>query len=301
METSDSKLNEVRRITWIGLWANVGLAGLKLFAGLVGHSSVLVADAIHSFSDLATDVAILIGSRFWGRPADRDHPYGHAKIETMVTLFIGITLVLIAFGLMYAAIDTLVGLLHRKELPLSPTWLPFVAALISIAIKEYLYQVTARTGIHLKSSAVVANAWHHRSDALSSIPAALAVGACLMFGPRYAFLDPVGTVVVGLMVVYAAWEILRPTFGALLDAGANQAHCTEIIKVIENFPEVRSLHKLRTRFLGPTGISVDVHVQVEPDMTVFEAHDLSHRIKRKLEKDKNVVETFIHVEPSHTS
>lgn len=296
-DVSTENLKEVRRITWFGLWVNLVLGGLKLFAGVFGHSSVLIADAIHSFSDLVTDAAILVGSRFWGRPADRDHPYGHAKIETLVTLFIGVALVFVAFGLIYEAVDTLVGLLHRKEMPVSPTWLPLVAALISIGVKEYLYQITTRTGVRIKSSAVVANAWHHRSDALSSIPAALAVGACLLFGEQYAFLDPVGTVVVGLMVVYAAWEILQPTFGALLDAGTTQVHCDEITETIQSFPEVRSLHKLRTRQLGPTGISVDVHIQVDPKMSIDKSHVLAHRIKRKLEEDKGVVETFIHIEP----
>lgn len=297
-ESAQDNLGQIHRITWIGLWTNLVLTGLKFFAGIFGHSSVLIADAMHSLSDLATDAAILIGSRFWGRPADKHHPYGHAKIETLVTLFIGIALVLVAFGLIYDAVDNLVGMLYRKELPVSPTWLPFVAALVSIAVKEYLYQITARTGIRIKSSAVVANAWHHRSDALSSIPAALAVGACLLFGEKYAFLDPVGTVVVGLMVIYAAWEILQPTFGALLDAGATQDHCDEIEKTIKSFPEVRSLHKLRTRQLGPTGISVDVHIQVDPRMLVVESHALSHRIKKKLEEDKDVVETFVHIEPN---
>ena len=297
-ETLSENLKGIRRITWIGLWMNVGLTGLKFLAGWLGHSSVLIADAIHSFSDLATDVMILIGSRFWGRPADCDHPYGHAKIETVVTLFIGIALVLVALGLIYDAVNTLLDLLRLKEPLVSPTWFPLVAALISIVLKEYLYQITARLGTRLKSPAVVANAWHHRSDALSSIPAAMAVGACLFFGTEYAFLDPVGTVVVGFMIIYAAWEILRPTFGTLLDGGASQTHCEEIAETIKTFPEVRGLHKLRTRLLGPTGISVDVHIQVDPKMPVAEAHDLSHQIKRKLAEDKDVIETFIHIEPS---
>ena len=296
-ESTEENLNRIRQITWIGLWANLVLTGLKYFAGVFGHSSVLIADATHSFSDLATDAAILIGSRFWGRPADQDHPYGHAKIETLVTLLIGIALILVAIGLIYNAVETLVGMLRQDEPPASPTWLALAAAIVSIAVKEYLYQITARTGIRAKSSAVVANAWHHRSDALSSIPAALAVGACLLFGEKYAFLDPVGTVVVGLMVVYAAWKILHPTFDALLDAGAAQTHCDEIVATIRTFPEIQSLHKLRTRVVGPSGISVDVHIQVDPRMTVEASHDLCHRVKRKLEEDKDIIETFIHIEP----
>lgn len=296
-DVREEHLNRVRRITWIGLWANLALTGLKFLAGVFGHSSVLIADATHSLSDLVTDAAILIGSRFWGRPADRDHPYGHAKIETLVTLFIGVALVFVAFGLIYGAVETLFDLLRRKNAPISPNALALIAALISIAVKEYLYRITAATGIRVKSSAVLANAWHHRSDALSSIPAALAVGACLIFGEKYAFLDPVGTVVVGLMIVYAAWEILQPTFGAILDAGTSQKQCDEIIAMIQTFPEVQGYHKLRTRLLGPSGISIDVHIQVDPNMPVSEAHRLSHRIGKKLKENENFVETFIHIEP----
>lgn len=296
-ENSGQNLKEIRRITWIGLWTNLGLTGIKLLAGVIGNSTVLIADGIHSFSDLATDVAILVGSRFWGQPADRCHPYGHAKIETLVTLLIGLSLIFVSIGLIYGAVESLVGLLYREEPPAAPTWVPFAAALISIVVKEYLYQITAGLGTRIKSSAVVANAWHHRSDALSSIPAALAVGGCLFFGEQYAFLDPVGTVVVAFMVVYAAWEILQPSFGALIDAGTTQSHYEKIADTIRSFPEVHDKHKLRTRQLGPSGISVDVHIQVDPEMSVRNAHSLCHRIKEKLKEDRRIVEVFIHVEP----
>ncbi len=290
-------LRKVRRITWIGFWVNVLLTGLKFAAGILGHSSVLVADAVHSLSDLLTDAAILIGSRFWGRPADEVHPHGHAKIETLVTLLIGVALILVSFGLVHEAVLTVFAMMHGKETA-PPTWLPLVAALVSIVVKEYLYRITAQTGTRIKSSAVIANAWHHRSDALSSIPAAIAVGACLMLGDNYAFLDPVGTVVVALMIIYAAWEIIQPTFAALLDAGASREECETIARLIRSFPEIRDLHKLRTRRLGPTGLAVEVHIQVDPNMTVYEAHTLSHRIKTGLSSELNdVIDVFVHVEP----
>jgi len=296
-QTSSNTLQAVRRITWIGFWVNLLLSGLKIFAGIVGNSSVLIADAVHSLSDLTTDVAILIGSRYWERPADEEHPYGHAKIETLVTFFIGLVLVLVAVGLIYDAVVTIFEMLHGKKM-VSPTWLPLVVAVVSIFIKEYLYRITVRVGMRLKSSATIANAWHHRSDALSSIPAAITVAACLMLGSGFAFLDPVGTVVVALMIVYAAWEIVRPTFAALLDAGVSEAQCREIAALIRTFSEVNDLHKLRTRHIGPSGLAVDVHIQVDPEMPLRESHALSHRIKQcLLEADQGILEVFVHVEP----
>ncbi|MCL2743580.1 MAG: cation diffusion facilitator family transporter [Planctomycetaceae bacterium] len=294
---SSDTIQAVRRITWVGFWVNLILSGLKLFAGIVGNSSVLIADAVHTLSDLVTDVVILVGSRFWDRPADEDHPYGHAKIETMVTFFIGLVLVLVAFGLFYDAVMTIFEMLGDKEFP-SPTWLPLVVAVIGIIVKEYVYRITVKVGMNLKSSALIANAWHHRSDALSSIPAAITVAACLILGDSFAFLDPVGTIVVAMMIVYAAWEIVRPTFAALLDAGASETQRNEIAEIIRSFPEVNGLHKLRTRHIGPTGLAVDVHIQVAPGMSLRETHALSHRIQeRLLESDKDILDVFVHVEP----
>ena len=294
---SPNALQKIRRITWIGFWTNLVLSGLKLLAGIVGNSSVLIADAVHSLSDLATDVAILVGSRFWEQPADEDHPYGHAKIETMITLFIGVALIFVAFGLLYGAVVAIFEMLHGRKFA-SPTWFPLVIAIVGIVVKEYLYQITVKVGMNLKSSATIANAWHHRSDALSSIPAAITVAACLMLGSGFTFLDPVGTVVVALMIVYAAWIIIHPTFATLLDAGVSKAKRQEIAGLIRAFPEVNGLHKLRTRHIGPGGLAVDVHIQVDPAMPLRESHTLSHHIQKSLlAADKDILDVFVHVEP----
>ncbi len=293
------KLREVRRISWLGIWVNLLLTAMKMAAGIFGHSFVLIADAVNSLSDMVTDIVVLIGSRFWSRPADKDHPYGHAKIETFITLFIGVSVMAVGVGLVWGAIGTLQKIFNGEQLE-SPTLFPFVAALISIVVKQYLYVVTLRTGIRIKSSAVVANAWNHQSDVLSSIPAAAAVGLCLLFGSRYAFLDPVGAIVVSFMIMYAAWEIIRPTFGVLLDGGASKEQYDEITRLIRSFPEVHSLEKLRTRFLGPNSIAVDVHIRTDPMMPVIEAHQLYHRIKQRiLDQDKDVLDVFIHIEPAN--
>ena len=293
-----SATSAIRRITWIGVFVNVFLAVFKFFAGIVGHSSVLIADAVHSLSDLITDFAILFGMRYWNRPADQDHPYGHAKIETLVTLFIGFFLALVGIGFLVDAVRSLMDIVGGAKPPL-PTWLPLVAALSCIALKEWLYHVTVKVGMATKSSATIANAWHHRSDALSSIPAVGAVAACVLLGDTFVILDSVGTVVVSFMIIHVAWTIMRPTFAALLDSGASEKQCKAIAQEILSFPEIKDLHKLRTRFVGPAGLTVDVHVHVDPNMSVTESHILSHRIKRKLlQSGEHIIDVFVHIEPS---
>lgn len=297
-QTTAQKTEAVRWITWAGLWTNLVLAGFKFFAGLFGNSSVLIADAVHSLSDLATDVAVLVGSRFWGQPADEDHPHGHAKIEMLVTLGIGAALIAVAFGLLYDAVFLLWNLLREKP-SVSPTWLPFLAAVLSIVVKEFLYRVTYRIGQGQKSPAVIANAWHHRSDALSSIPAAIAVLCCLLLGPQYTYLDPVGTIIVSIMIVYAALEIMKPSFKTLLDAGAPKFRRDTVAEIVGSFPRVCGLHKLRTRLVGLDMFDVEVHIQVDPQMTVSDAHTLSHQIQIRLTSEEDIGEVFVHIEPNN--
>ena len=294
---SAAAMGAIRRVTWLGAIVNLFLTGFKFTAGIWGHSSVIIADAVHSLSDLITDAAILLGMRFWSRPADQGHPYGHAKIETLVTLFIGVSLVAVGIGLLYGAVCTLVDILTDNPPP-SPTWLPLIAALASIAVKEWLYRVTVKVGMTVKSYATIANSWHHRSDAMSSIPAAIAIGMCLLLGTQFIFLDPVGTVVVSFMIIHAAWKVTQPSFAALLDAGASELQCQTIVELIRSFPEVEDLHKLRTRHVGPAGLALDVHIHVDPNMTVTDAHALSHRIQQKLlQSGENIIDVFVHMEP----
>ncbi len=297
-DPTEAKLAEVRRVSWLGIWVNLLLTVMKFFAGFVGHSSVLIADAVNSLSDMVTDMVVLIGSKYWGQPADNEHPYGHAKIETLITLFIGMAVFLVGFGLVYGAVETLVGLAQGQEIP-SPTPLPFFVAIVTIVIKYALYLRILHVGMKIKSTAVIANARNHQSDMLASIPAVAAVGLCLLLGNRYAFLDPVGAVVVSAMIMYASWEIVRPTFGILLDGGASQEQHDRISETILSFPEVRNFEKLRTRHLGPSGLTVDVHVRVDGGMSVDDSHELTRRITRKLtDEHPNIFEVTIHIEPA---
>ena len=288
----------LRRITWLGMILNLALAALKAAAGIFAHSQVLVADAVHSLSDLSTDVAILVGSRFWTRPADADHPYGHAKLETMVTVFIGLVLGVVACELFAAAIHRLYLLIEGKTFPL-PGMPAFIAAVISIAVKEWLFHRTALVGSRCRSTAILANAYHHRSDAISSIPAALAVGVCLLFGPKYAFLDPVGTILVSCMIFFSAVKIIRPALGTLMDRGMSAEDVEALKRCVSENGEVRGLHKLRTRPLGGESMSVDLHIEVDPSMSVRDAHELSHRVARDVKKRfPRVLYVFCHIEPA---
>ena len=289
----------IQRVTWIGFFSNILLAITKFLAGVFGHSQVLIADAVHSMSDLATDIAVLVGSRYWDQPADNEHQYGHAKLETLITLLIGAALVVVGFELISNAIMSLYDMIFgAHETAAIPNGWALSAAIFSILLKEWLFHITAAAGKKAHSTATVANAWHHRSDALSSIPAALAVGATLVLGEKYAFLDPIGTIVVGLMIFYTAFLIIRPTFNSLLDASGGADLTNKINNAVLSIDGVQGVHKIRTRPLGAYLYGVDLHIQVDPNMNVRDAHVLSHHINNELRsKFPEIVDTTVHVEP----
>jgi cation diffusion facilitator family transporter len=251
----------------------------------------VVADAVHTISDSSTDVAILIGVRFWSRPPDAGHPHGHRRIETVITTVIALVLILVAAGLIYNALNTLQE--HHAQ---PPGRIALVAALISIVVKEAMYRWTAAVGRRHKSSALIANAWHHRSDALSSIPAAVAVAVAAL-KPDWAFVDHVGAVVVSLFILHAAWIIGKPALGQLVDAGAPQADREHIERLVRSVPGVRDVESLRTRYVG-SGLQVDLHLQVDGGLTVREGHAIAGRVKHLLiDRGPDVVDVVVHVEP----
>ena len=281
----------MRRVTWAGMAVNIALAALKLVCGVLGHSQAVVADAVHSISDCATDVAILVGVRYWNRPPDECHPHGHRRIETVVTVLIGISLAGVAVGLGYRAVTTLLNP-HGA----SPGWIALMAAGISIISKEALFRWTLIVGRRVKSSAVVANAWHHRSDAFSSIPAFIAVGGALLM-PAWLWLDHVGAIVVSLFILHAAIGILRPAYNELIDAGAPAKVLHDLTELAESVDGVREVHGLRTRFLGDR-LQVDLHVQVDPELTVHEGHGIAAAVKYELlSEGPDIADVLVHLEP----
>lgn len=292
---AEQDAGEIRRVTWIGLVVNIIISALKLAVGTLGSSQAVVADGVHSLSDMTTDIAVLVGVRFWSPPADECHPYGHRRIETMVTLGIGVALALVALGIAYRGIATV-----RDEHIVQPGVIALIGALVSIVAKEILYRWTVSVGKRIKSSALVANAWHHRSDALSSLPAALAVTLAVI-SPAMSFVDHLGAVIVALFILHASWKIMKPALAELSDRGAPAGVRAHICKVAAGTGGVKDVHALRTRRVGP-GIFVDMHITVDAGMTVLQGHDVSEAVKRRVQEQvPDVIDVVVHLEPSSPS
>lgn len=286
-------MNQVQRITWIGLVINLFLAALKFTVGFLGFSQAVIADAVHSLSDMATDLAVILGVKFWSAPADEDHPYGHGRIETIVTTVIGLSLVMVAFGIGYNALTTIRDADLRQ-----PGWIALVGVVLSIVLKEGLYHWTIAVGRQTKSSALIANAWHHRSDALSSIPALIAVTAAALH-PDLAFIDHVGALVVALVILNVSWGILRPAIAELADRGASQKDREKIEAIVAEIDGVRHVHAIRTRKMG-AGLFVDAHVAIDGKMTIWQGHQISEAIKHELiANGPEILDVLVHLEPFH--
>ncbi len=290
-EAAGAHATEVRRVTRVGLATNIVLSAIKLAGGIVGSSQAVVADAVHSISDCGTDIAILVGVRYWSKPPDADHPYGHQRIETLVTVAIGLVLATVAAGLISDAIAT-----FSAPRASTPGTVALIAALVSIASKEILFRWTRTAGNRIRSSALTANAWHQRTDALSSIPAALAVVASWI-DPKLAFLDSVGEMLVSLFILHAAWRIVTPGLSQLTDKGADARDLQIIKQTALEVEGVSEVHKVRTRFSG-LGLQVDLHALVDGEITVRQGHDISELIQEKLFRTHpHVVDVIVHIEP----
>jgi cation diffusion facilitator family transporter len=291
-EPVPAQAQEVYRVTLWGLAINLVLCVIKFFFGFFGSSQALVADAVHSLSDSVTDMIVLIGVRFWSAPPDEAHPYGHGRIETLITFCIGIALAAVGIGLGYRALVNLHG-----QQTTSPGWVALAAACVSIAGKEWLYRWNVKVGRRIKSSALLANAWHHRSDALSSVPVAIAVLGARIW-PAWGFLDLIATVIVSVMILYAAWEVSAPAFRHLIDAGASEKERERIRAIAESTDGVSSIHAVRTRYVGP-GLLVDLHVMVDGHLSVRAGHDIARAVKHRLiDGGPDIIDVLVHVEPN---
>ena len=282
---------QVRKVTWIGLFLNLFLSALKFAAGVFGRSQALVADAIHSLTDTTSDIAVIAGSHYWSRPPDEDHPYGHRRLETLVSIFIGIMLAAAGAGIGWEAISSL----HEKQSS-HPGWIALAAAFVSIVTKEIIYRWTASVGRQLKSSALAANAWHHRTDAISSIPVFVAVGGALIF-PSWSFLDLVGAAIVSIFILHAAFKIIWPGISELIDVGAPEEIQTKIEACAQKNNAVLEVHAIRTRYIS-TSIQVDLHIVVDGSMPVRQGHDIADDVRDCLINEiPDVVDVVVHVDP----
>ncbi len=292
MNTQNQTRKNIEKVTWIGLWANVLLSLIKLVMGIAGSSQAVVADALHSFSDTGSDVVILFGVRYWTAPPDACHPFGHQKIESFVTISISLILLVVAAGIGYNAI---ISLMRPVETKLHP--MVILAPVLSLIVKEILFRITYTAGVKNGASSLKANAWHHRTDALSSIPVLVAVTAGLI-NPKLAFLDPVGALLVSVFIIKVGCEILGGSIAELVDAGMSQQEMVRIRTLIENIPHVRGVHRLRSRKTGGA-FYIDLHLEVDGQITVQQGHDISEAVKETLMNNKsNIIEVMVHLEPA---
>ncbi len=290
-QARDENVSRICRVTWTGLVWNTALSALKLAGGLLGHSQVVVADAVHSLSDSTTDIAVLVGVRYWSRPPDGDHPHGHGRIEALVTLLISLLLAAAALGLGWRALATL-----QRAHAAPPGLIALAAALVSVVSKEILYRWTVAVGRRTGSNAVVANAWHHRSDALSSVPAVLAVLAARLH-PAWYFLDHVGAVVVSVFILRAAVQVARPALQELTDTGVSRGEQERIRQIALETEGVREVHALRTRIVGNT-VHADLHILVDGQMPVQRGHEVSEQVKQRLlHQGPRLADVVVHLEP----
>lgn len=287
---------EIQKVTIVGCAGNVALMTCKLIAGIVGHSSAMIADAVHSMSDFVTDIIVLVFVSVSAKPQDSSHDYGHGKFETIATLFIGLALVAAATGIMVSGVLSLIDWAHGASLE-APGAMALWAALLSIAVKEVLYQYTAYKGKKLNSQAVIANAWHHRSDALSSIAAAIGIGGAILLGNRWTVLDPIASIVVGLFLVKVAVGLLKTSIDELTESSLPQDTEQEIENIITSFPEISEPHNLRTRRIGNL-IAIEAHIRMDGNLSLLETHNLTSQVEQKL-KERFGEDTHItlHMEP----
>lgn len=295
-EEDAARQRGICRVTLVGSVANLLLLIFKFVAGIVGHSAAMLADAVHSLSDFVTDIIVLVFVRISSKPEDEGHDYGHGKYETLATAIIGIILVLVGFGIFWNGVQSIWSFLQGESLS-EPGMLALVAAVVSIVVKELLYQYTVLRGKSLNSQAVVANAWHHRSDALSSIGTAVGIGGAILLGPAWRVLDPIAAVVVSGFIMKVAVQLLIPCLDELLEKSLPAEVENKIMETILSFPGVSSPHHLRTRRIG-SNYAIEVHVRMDGRISLEEAHHTATQIELKLKElfGKNT-HVGIHVEP----
>lgn len=288
---------EANQVTWVGLWLNLALTVFKFIAGILGRSSAMIADAVHSVSDFVTDVVLLASFRIVGKPVDDSHDYGHGKFETLASNFVGATLLLVGLGILFSGGEKIYSAFRGEILP-QPGWIALLAAAVSIALKEFLYRYQAGVGRRINSSAVVANAWHHRSDALSSIATMFGIAGAIFLGESWRVLDPIAAILVSLLILKVAVPIFWSSLKELLEASLDDDTEKNILETAGSVPGVIDPHNLRTRRIG-SYVAVDIHIRVDKSLNIVEAHDISRNVELKL-KDYLGEESFIyvHVDPA---
>lgn len=294
--SATSREKSIYRVTWIGSIVNFLLLVFKFLAGILGHSSALVADAAHSLSDFITDIIVIVFVKISGKPEDDDHRYGHGKYETLATALIGLALFAVGIGLLVGGAMKVADVFNGATLP-APSMVALIAAAVSIVSKEILYRYTVRIGKNLNSQAVVANAWHHRSDAFSSIGTLIGIGGAIFLGEKWRILDPIAAIVVSAFIIKVAIDLIKPCVDELLERSLPAETEKKILDIISSFPEVSSPHHLRTRRIG-NHIAIEVHLRMDGNTTLENAHTLATKVEMQLRSEFGQdTHIGIHMEP----
>lgn len=293
---AEIRKKKIYRVTFIGFAVNLLLAGIKLAAGILGRSGAMVADAVHSFSDMATDVVVIAFAKISAKPKDEGHDYGHGKYETLATIIISLALAAVGTGILVNSIGAIRVVVDGGLLP-RPGTVALLAAAVSIVVKEILYRYTVREDRRVSSPSMIANAWHHRSDALSSLGTLAGIGCAYFLGDKWRIADPIAALVVAVFIFKIAFDLIRTGLDELLERSLPEDVEEEILRVVAANPEVREPHNLRTRRIGAS-IAVEVHVRVDGAMSVCRSHELTEDIERRLRaRFGEGTMIAIHVEP----
>ena len=288
---------EIVKVTLIGTVINAILIVLKFSAGIFANSAAMVADGVHSLSDFLTDFVVIVMLKISSKPSDEDHDFGHGKYETLATTIIGLLLILVGGGILWSGTTKIYGFLINGEELVSPGWFAFGAAVASILMKEGIYQYTIAKSKLLNSEALVANAWHHRSDALSSIGTAIGIGAACLLGSNWAILDPLAAVIVSFFIFKVAVQLIKSSVNQLLESSLPLEVEKEIEDIVNSYPGVTEMHNLRTRQIG-VNYAITMHVRMDGNISLYESHERVDQIEKDL-KERFGHQTIIsiHVEP----
>lgn len=288
---------QIRNVTLWGAVVNVILTIAKVIAGILGHSAAMVADGIHSLSDLLSDFVVLVFTRISSREKDKEHSFGHGKFETLATLIVSVILIAAGARLLAGSIKSIVGVLNGEVLP-KPGYIALIAAVVSIVAKEILYRLTADVAKDVNSPVVMANAWHHRSDAMSSIGSLVGIGGAILLGSRWTVLDPIASFAISIAIIVVAVKMSLPSLAELLETALPEDVENDIIQTAMSVPGVRNVHELKTRRNG-VSVIIDAHIVVDPSISIVEAHDIATSVETALSlRFGPETQMSIHVEPA---
>ena len=279
--TTELRGKSANKITFLGVIVNISLLLFKFTAGILGHSTAMIADAVHTLTDFATDIFVIVGVKWGSKPRDADHPYGHGKYETITAAMIALALGSVGVGIGWEGLSKILEVINSGIFPERPGFIAFIAAMVSVVLKEILFHLTFSVGKKIKSEAVIANAWHHRSDALSSIGTALGIGGAVFLGAQWTILDPLAAVVVSFFIVRVAWKILQNALGDLTEKTVPDSELAEIEHLLRSIPEASDPHNIRCRRVGTT-LVLEVHIRMDGNMSLQAAHDATSRMESLL-------------------